>query len=144
MATRAAPVHLLSMEDLYPGWEGLAASAGLLHDWVLTPLAHGGRPAWRRYDWARERFAPAWTHLPSELGSGGTLLVEGCGSGAASPLLDLLVWVHAPEPVRKRRLDLREDAELYAPHRRSWALQETEFYATHRPQDRSDLLIANP
>src|SRR5699024_11004483 len=51
LATRDTSVHLLSMEDLYPGWEGLTASADLLHDWVLAPLARGERPAWRRYDW---------------------------------------------------------------------------------------------
>jgi len=144
LATRDTSVHLLSMEDLYPGWEGLTASADLLHDWVLAPLARGERPAWRRYDWGQNRFVPTWTHLPGDLQEGGTLLVEGCGSGATSSLLDLLVWVYAPESVRTHRLDLREDAELYAPHRRSWALQEEEFYALHRPGDRADLLIANP
>src|SRR5690554_2160033 len=80
LVTRGVPVHLLSMEDLYPGWEGLAASAGLLHDWVLAPLARGQRPAWRRYDWERDRFAPTWTHLPMDPRGPGVLLVEGCGS----------------------------------------------------------------
>src|SRR5699024_12590410 len=79
LATRDTPVHLLSMEDLYPGWEGLAASADLLHDWVLAPLARGERPAWRRYDWEQNRFAPTWTHLPKDLQEGGTLLVEEIG-----------------------------------------------------------------
>ncbi len=144
LTTRETPVHLLSMEDLYPGWEGLAASADLLHDWVLAPLARGERPAWRRYDWGRNRFAPTWTHLRGAPQEGGTLLVEGCGSGATSSLIDLLVWVYAPDSVRTHRLDLREDAEPYAPHRRSWALQEEEFYALHRTEERADLLIANP
>lgn len=72
------------------------------------------------------------------------MLVEGCGSGATSSLIDLLVWVYAPDSVRTHRLDLREDAEPYAPHRRSWALQEEEFYALHRTEERADLLIANP
>lgn len=144
LTARGAPVHLLSMEDLYPGWEGLATSADLVHDWVLAPLARGECPAWRCYDWERGHFTTTWTHLPPEMWAGGTVLVEGCGSGAATALLDLLAWVHAPEPVRTRRLDLRKDAELYAPHRRSWARQEADFYATHRPRDRADLLIDNP
>ncbi|WP_049566181.1 uridine kinase [Nocardiopsis sp. SBT366] len=146
LADRGEEVALLTMEDLYPGWEGLAEAAALLGEWVLLPLAEGRVPAWHRYDWEHGAFGAEWVGLPSDLVErGGTLVVEGCGSGASPvrDLTDLLVWVEAGPRTRARRLDGREDAELYSPHRASWARQEDALYAVDPPRERADLLIDN-
>lgn len=146
LAERGEPVAVLSMDDLYPGWEGLARAPELLRAWVLSPLSEGRPVAWRRYDWERNRFEERWRGLPAALPTGGTLVVEGCGSGAEAvrDLLDVLLWVEAPTSVRSARLDRREDHDAYAPFRRVWAHQEEELYAGDRTRDRADLVIDNP
>jgi hypothetical protein len=134
------------MEDLYPGWGGLAESSALLAEWVLIPLARGRAASWRRYDWERGGFAAEWESLPAGLlESGGTVIVEGCGSGAAPvrDLVDLLVWVEASEKTRSERLDQREDAALYAPYRDRWTRQEDSLYAADPPRERADLRLDN-
>ena len=146
LVDRGAPVSVLTMEDLYPGWDGLAEAPALLREWVLLPLAEGRAAAWHRYDWARDGFGSEWVGLPADLAEGGgTLLVEGCGSGAAPvrDLVDLLVWVEVPEAARSRRLDEREDAEAYAPYREQWARQEDSLYADDPPRECSDLRLDN-
>ncbi len=146
LGDRGEAVALLTMEDLYPGWDGLAEAPALLREWVLLPLAEGRAPAWHRYDWEHAEFGAEWVGLPADLlHHGGTLVVEGCGSGAAPvrDLTDLLVWVEADPRTRARRLDGREDAEQYAPHRASWARQEDTLYADDPPRERADLLVDN-
>ncbi|KOX10308.1 phosphoribulokinase [Nocardiopsis sp. NRRL B-16309] len=145
LAACGEPVHVLTMEDLYPGWDGLARAPHLLRDWVLAPLRRREPAAWHRYDWADGRFAPEWSRLPAEVAAGGTLVVEGCGSGATRvrDLTDALVWVAAPGAERARRLDARGDAAVYAPHRDRWARQEEAFYARHRPRAHARLVVDN-
>lgn len=146
LADRGAPVAVLTMEDLYPGWGGLSEAPQLLREWVLLPLAEGRAAAWHRYDWERDGFGTERVGLPADLVEhGGTLLVEGCGSGAAPvrDLVDLLVWVEAPEAERSRRLDEREDAQTYAPYRALWTRQEDSLYAHDPPRERADLRLDN-
>ncbi|RCV52370.1 nucleoside/nucleotide kinase family protein [Marinitenerispora sediminis] len=134
----AAPV--LRMDDLYPGWDGLAASPPLARRWIIEPLLAGSAPRWRRYDW--ERGEPgAWEHTPVA----GTLLIEGCGSGATElrAHLSLLVWVDAPPPVRAERLARRFDAAVYSPYHELWRRQEDAFYARHRVRDHADVIVDN-
>ncbi|WP_436892157.1 uridine kinase family protein [Nocardiopsis dassonvillei] len=145
LARRGTAAAVLPMEDLYPGWHGLARAPELLVEWVLEPLRAGGTARWRRYDWERGVFSGEEAALPGPVAAGGVLVVEGCGSGAriVRPHLDLSVWVDAPDAVRARRLDSRADAGLYAPYRRVWADQEAEFYAAERPREHADVLVDN-
>ena len=145
LEARGEPVHVLAMEDFYPGWDGLARAPYLLRSQVLDPLRRGEPAAWHPYDWERGAFAPEWIRLPEEVAAGGTLVVEGCGSGAAGvrDLVDALVWVAVPGAERARRLDTRWDAAVYAPHRDRWARQEEAFYAEHRPRAHAGLIVDN-
>ncbi|WP_454229155.1 uridine kinase family protein [Propioniciclava flava] len=52
-ARLGAPV--VHMDDLYPGWDGLAAGVAYLVDAVLRPLAVGEPARYRAWDWADER-----------------------------------------------------------------------------------------
>src|SRR5665811_2548520 len=51
LAERLPSAQLLHMDDLYPGWDGLAQAVADLHDQVLAPLAAGEQAAYRRWDW---------------------------------------------------------------------------------------------
>ncbi|WP_026118822.1 uridine kinase family protein [Nocardiopsis salina] len=136
-------VHVLTMEDLYPGWDGLAEGADLLRTCVLEPLARGESPVWRRWDWERGAFSEAPSSLPEAMACYGVLIVEGTGAGARPGPVDLIVWVHAPDAVRARRLDRREDAPLYAPFRTAWAEQEERHLTRHRPEERARIRVDN-
>lgn len=122
---------LVHLDDLYPGWQGLAAASGQ----VAHPLLSEGR--WQRYDWAREALAE-WHRTDPDR----PLIVEGCGSITrdSAPLAALSVWVDAPESLRRERA-LRRDGELFRPHWDSWAAQEAEHLSRHRPELLSDLTV---
>ena len=130
----APVVHL---DDLYPGWEGLAAGVDRVRRWVLEPLARGEPAGYRRYDWASGRDAE-WHQVPAAP----ELIIDGCGSGAraCAPYLSLLVWVEAPVAVRRRRA-LARDGEAYCPYWQTWARQEEALYAEERTRDRADVIV---
>jgi uridine kinase len=130
-----APV--VSLEDLYGGWDGLENGIDLLVSEVLEPLA-GGRPARvPRYDWVARRWAAPVALDPPEL-----LIVEGVGAGArrAAGYESLLVWLEAPPSVRRKRA-LDRDGETFAPHWEQWAAQEDAMLARERTPERADLLL---
>jgi chloramphenicol 3-O-phosphotransferase len=141
LAARLAAVlgdpPLLHMDDLYPGWDGLAAAVPLLRDQVVTPLA-AGRPArYRRYDWHRGEFAEE-----RDLGTPPVLVVEGVASGAriVAGLTVLLAWVQAPRDVRFRR-GIDRDGETYRPHWERWAGQEAAHFAADGTEARADIRV---
>ena len=126
----AAVVH---MDDLYPGWDGLAEAVPLLVGQVLEPLSAGVPGAYRRWDWV----AGAWAE-EHPVPAGGVVLVEGvgCGSRACAPHLALLVWVEAPLELRRAR-GIERDGEAYAPHWRRWQRQEEALFAAEGTRERA-------
>jgi hypothetical protein len=135
---RAAGAPVLHMDDLYPGWDGLAASVGRLRREVLEPLS-AGRPArFRRWDWAADAYGEEHGDVPVA----DVLVVEGVGSGARAvkELLSLLVWIEAPRPLRYERAMARDGAG-YRPHWRRWEAQELTYFATDAPRDRAGLHV---
>ena len=128
---------VLHMDDLYPGWDGLAAAVPLLHEQVVAPLAAGRAARYRRYDWHREEFAEK-----RDLGMPELLIVEGAGCGARliAERAVLLVWVDAPREVRFRR-GMARDGETYRPHWARWARQETAHFAAESTACRADLRV---
>jgi cytidylate kinase len=128
----------IAVEDVYPGWDGLAATAGLLVEQLLDPLAAGRPAAVRHWDWAHD--APAgWHPVPP---SPALLLLEGVGSGAlaCAPYLSGLVWVEAPADLRRRRA-LARDGATYEPHWERWAAQEEAYLRSDAPDARADLVV---
>ena len=115
--------RVVHMDDLYPGWDGLAAGAEYLQRFVLGPIASRKTAHWQLFDWALgER--REWREF-----SGGTpLIVEGCGAlnGLSAELAQFKVWVEAPEDVRHERWLAREGNDE---HWAEWAAQELDFYA---------------
>lgn len=126
------------VDEMYEGWDGLAAAVPVLVRDVLVPWHQGDPARYRVWDWARR--APGdWR----EVGPGAVLVVDGVGSGsrACTPYLDLLVWVELPEPVRYERA-IRRDGEVYGPHWDRWAAQERALYAAESTRERADVVVA--
>lgn len=130
-----APV--VSLEDLYGGWDGLERGIGLLVTDVLEPLAAGRTARVPRYDWE----AGDWAE-PVPLPPPDVLIVEGAGAGArrAAAFESLLVWLESPPSVRKKRA-LERDGETFAPYWDQWAAQEDAMLARERTQERADLVL---
>ncbi|WP_262406217.1 ATP-binding protein [Protaetiibacter sp. SSC-01] len=121
---------LVSLDDVYPGWDGLAAGAA-----AVPGIVRHGR--WRRWDWA----ADAWGEAAS-VDRTGSLIVEGCGaiSRASRPLADHAWWLDRDDAERKRRA-LGRDGDAYAPHWERWAAQEEAFAAAEHPRELADLVV---
>jgi hypothetical protein len=130
-----APV--VSLEDLYGGWDGLEHGIDLLVAAVLEPLAAGTAARVPRYDWVAGAWAP-----PAVLEPPDVLIVEGVGAGArrAAAFSSVLVWVEVPAPVRKQRA-LDRDGATFAPHWDQWAAQEDLMLARERTPDRADIVL---
>lgn len=149
LARRRAEQHgaqLLSLDDLYPGWNGL--SAGSLA--VGRALRNGG---YRRYDWRAHAFEHSWMTITSSR----PLVIEGCGAitranleaartwaGQSTPNDEEAqvesVWLEAPEAVRRARA-LARDGEIFTPHWQEWAEQEQQHFSVHRPWELADEVI---
>jgi uridine kinase len=131
---KAPVVH---MDDLYPGWDGLAAAGPLLRDWVLEPLARGRPVRYQRYDWSLDAYRD-WVDVPAA----DVLVVEGCASGSriVAPFLTVMLWVEAPRDVRFAR-GIERDGEAYRPLWERWALQEDVLFAVERTRERADFRV---
>jgi adenylate kinase family enzyme len=118
--------RVVHMDDLYPGWDGLAAGAEYLQRFVLGPIAARKTATWQMFDWALgER--REWREF-----SGGTpLIVEGCGAlnSNSAEVAHLTVWLEVAEDVRHERWLVREGSDE---HWAAWAAQELDFYARER------------
>ncbi|MDY6869337.1 MAG: hypothetical protein SV966_01800 [Actinomycetota bacterium] len=125
---------VVSLDDIYPGWNGLARAVEHLRLALLEPRAAGRRGRWRRWDWATGTSAGWHTVEPGQ-----RLIVEGVGALTAAnrALADLGIWVEAGEADRKRRA-LTRDGESYAPHWDRWAAQEEAFIARYDPRSVAD------
>lgn len=134
-ATLGAPV--VALEELYGGWDALERGIDLLVSAVLEPLSAGRAARVPRYDWVAAAWDTPWTLEPPAL-----LIVEGVGAGArrAAAYASVLVWMEAPESVRKKRA-LDRDGETFAPHWDMWTAQEEAMLAREHTPDRADFLI---
>lgn len=139
----AAP--LVSLEDAYPGWDGLDAAVPLLLDGVLAPLATGAMATLPGWDWARDVPTPPRPVPLSGAPQGPPpwVVVEGVGVGAraCAPHLAVLLWLEVAADVRHERAMAR-DGDLYRPHWRRWAAQEDRHLARERTPHRADLVLA--
>ena len=113
------------MDELYPGWDGLAAGVARLREEVVAPLAAGRAAAYRRWDWARDTYGER-----RDLGVPPLLVVEGVGAGAA-PGIALLIWLDAPEQVRYGAR-WTATAPPTRPYWARWAAQERAHFAADR------------
>jgi uridine kinase len=139
----AAPIGapVIHLEDLYPGWAGLAATAEVLSDWVTGPLGRGQPARWRRFDWDAMSYAEWHSTGPADV-----IILEGCGSirTRLAGTYAARIWAEAPAATRRERLRARPDWAAYAPHAQQWAEDEDRLYQSEQTRQRCDFIIANP
>jgi uridine kinase len=130
-----APV--VTLEDLYGGWDGLERGIELLVSEVLEPLSAGRSARVPRYDWGAAVWGTPWVLDPPAV-----LIVEGVGAGArrAAAYASTLVWMQAAGGVRKKRA-LDRDGETFAPYWDMWAAQEEAMLAGEHTPDRADFIV---
>lgn len=120
-----ASVYVFSMDEIYPGWDGLEQSVHTLPTDILKPLTAGRIAAYRRWDWSAG--APgALVDIPDT----DVVIVEGVGSTAHARRSDfaLTVWVHAPAALRLDRACGRDGQGDFAPYAAQWAAQEDALF----------------
>lgn len=124
---RGVRPQIIGMDELYPGWDGLAAGSAKLPEVLRSTV-------YRRYDWVRGAFAAEVTFDRSR-----ALIVEGCGSLTRASLAAArewgsvhAMWIEAPAALRKQRA-LARDGDVFAPHWAQWAAQEAAHFAWARP-----------
>lgn len=136
LAQLTGGARVVHLDDLYPGWSGLAGIDGQLGD-LLLPLAEGEPGSYRRYDWLAGEFAETVVVDPAPL-----LVLEGVGSGASrfAALQTVLVWVEAPHDLRRQR-GIDRDGEAFASHWEQWARDEASLFARERTRERADRVL---
>ena len=152
---RASGAQILHLDELYPGWDGLAEGSRT----VARALESGG---YRRYDWGRGAFAERIALDPAR-----PLVIEGCGaltrenlaaarrwarSGAAGgangadgagaawgrdasadrPARIRSIWMECSDELRRLRA-LDRDGEMFLPHWDRWAAQEELHLRANHP-----------
>ena len=126
-------LQLVSLDQIYPGWGGLAAaSEAVVHD-VLRPID----PGFRRWNWTTSEPAD-WVALNPHA----PIIIEGCGSltRESAPLATTSVWVEMPADERKRRA-LERDGDGFRPHWDEWATQEAVHWQANEPWTLTDVVI---
>lgn len=132
-------VSLFHLEDIYPGWNGLAAGIERYVATVLEPLSRGEAATWTSWDWKNHYDGAARVTLPAEI-----VIVEGVGAAAAAarPFLGAVIWTESPDDVRRTRA-LDRDGSTYEPFWDQWAAQESAWLAADRVPDHADLHVQN-
>lgn len=130
----APVVHL---DDLLPGWDGLAAAPALLTTQVLVPLARGEQAGFRRFDWHAGEFAELVPVPATDF-----LVVEGVASsvGLARAYAGVRVWLEAAHDVRMQR-GLARDGDGFAGHWETWAAQEAQVFDADRTREHAHLRL---
>ena len=128
---------VVSLDTLYPGWDGLDAGHLRAYENVIVPWSRGDRAVVPTWDWARGTLGKVIEIQPEA-----SVVIEGCG--ALSTLTAVYAthryWIEADTEVRKRRA-LERDGDMFAPHWTRWALQEERFYARHRSLELADSVL---
>lgn len=134
LTTELGPIQLVSLDDAYPGWGGLAAAS----DWVWQTILRQTDPGHPTWDWTRHQTA-GWVGLDPEL----PIIVEGCGalSRASAPLASTRIWVEMAADQRRDRA-LARDGEGYRPWWDAWAAQEQTHWLHNRPWELADLIVS--
>jgi uridine kinase len=142
--TRQSP-KIIHMDDLYPGWEGLAQGALYIVEQILKPLKQNAKAHWQRWDWTNS------VRVGTDPGNGwrefdgqNLLIVEGCGAVTAqsAELADLTIWIEAPRQTRRERFEAR-DRGVFSNFWASWSAQEDEFYQEQRSEQLCELTVTN-
>ncbi len=135
----------IHMDDLYPGWNGLAEGSVYLLTNILLPLANSRSANWQVWNWRKNHRGAEEPGNGRREFSGGTLLiVEGCGSISRLSFehSDFQVWIDADDRERKERFSLRDQGkfdEFFG----IWSAQEDEYYEKEKSKQLAQLIVQN-
>ena len=119
LAAALAPLlpgwQVLHLDDWYPGWDGLAAGAGIARR-IAVDLRGGRASSYEAWDWENGTTG-ATISVPLT-----PTIIEGCGAIEAEA--DLAIWIADPGEDERRHRALVRDGQTYAPHWRRWADQD--------------------
>ena len=107
--------QVLHLDDWYPGWDGLAAGAGIARR-IAVDLRGGRASSYEAWNWEN-----GTTGVTISVPLAPTI-IEGCGAIEAEA--DLSVWIADPGEDERRSRALARDGQTYAPHWRRWADQD--------------------
>lgn len=135
---RHTGAQLLSLDDVYPGWDGLEAGEAHVLEHVLRAFAEARPPRWQSWNWLDAR--PGSWH---ELDAHRPLIIEGCGaiSPAARALADHAVWVDLPDDAERRGRAIARDGDVFAREWQRWARQEEWHAWRHSPRATADEVV---
>lgn len=128
------PLELVSLDDLYPGWEGLAAGTAS----VLELIQNTKNPGYYCWDWQANQ-AGNWVAIAPEK----DLLIEGCGTitPATAALASFSIWCDAPLEIRKKQALSRQNQGDFAEYWDIWQRQEEQHWRENQPQIWADLRL---
>ncbi|MGI5951460.1 MAG: cobalt ABC transporter [Brooklawnia sp.] len=134
LAEALGPVQLVSLDDIYPGWGGLAAASA----WVWQQVLHPVTPGHGKWSWEAGRMTGR-VELDPRL----PIIIEGCGalSRESAPLASSRLWFQMDAAARRARA-LGRDGQIFAPHWEQWAAQEAAHWHRNRPLQLADLVIS--
>ena len=136
-AAYAGPTAIVHLDDLYEGWSGLPTIATRIARELLPDLADGRPGSIRRWDWAAGRFGSGLAVPVVD-----ALILEGVGSYARAydEQVSLLVWVEAPDDIRKKQA-LDRDGGAFELYWDQWAADEDRVHAREGTRERADLVV---
>jgi len=135
----------IHMDDLYPGWNGLAEGSVYLLTNILLPLANSRSANWQVWNWRKNHRGAEEPGNGRREFSGGTLLiVEGCGSISRLSYehSDFQVWIDADDKERKERFSLRDQGK-FDEYFGIWSAQEDEYYEKEKSKQLAQLIVQN-
>lgn len=139
VAEHAAPVELIRLDEVYPGWGGLIAASRLLRQGFVAPRERGAIGRVERWDWEANAAASPRFVVP-----GLVAIVEGCGAFAAASdaasARTVRIWVDAPDDVRRERA-LTRDAGAFDDFWHMWDVQWRRYVLRWRPRRIADLRV---
>jgi uridine kinase len=129
--------RLLHLDNVYDGWDGLAAGMATVATSVVGPLRAGEPGRYPRLDWPAVAPAAERTLPPCDV-----LVVGGVGawSSAIRDAVTCLVWVETPSAVRLER-GVARDGEALRPRLLAWRAQEEAMYAAERTREHADVVV---
>ncbi len=137
--------RVIHMDDLYPGWNGLAEGSVYLLTNILIPLSKNRAASWQVWNWRKNhRGAEEPGNGRREFSGGTALIVEGCGSISrlSAELADFTIWIDADDTNRKERFSAR-DGGKFDEYFGIWSQQENEFYQRENSAELASLRVLN-
>ena len=132
----AAGARLVSLDEFYPGWSGLAYATGEAAR-IAADHAAGRAGSYHRWDWERGSWIPHAVAVDPRV----PLVIEGCGalSPESAQNATITAWIDGDAELRKK-LALTRDGDYFAPYWDMWAEQEREHLARNDPQALANLI----